>query len=88
MMNDLKNTKLNPHFVTGFIDGEGCMQVNLTKSKTKIGWAVQATMSLELHRKDLPLLKSIQLFFTPPPKPPGGVGGGGGWCRKYFLREY
>lgn len=40
------------------------MQVNLTKSQTKIGWAVQATMSLELHRKDLALLKSVKEFFN------------------------
>jgi hypothetical protein len=58
------NNKLNPWFVTGFLDGECCFYVNLIKSKTKIGWAVQTTMSLELHRKDLPLLKSIQLFFN------------------------
>ncbi len=51
MNNNLKIKKLNPWFVTGFLDAEGCFQVNLTKSKTKIGWAVQATMSIIIAAK-------------------------------------
>lgn len=58
------NGKLNPWFVTGFIDGEGCFNIWIAKSKSNlIGWQVQARIIIEVHTKDLDLLKDIQAFF-------------------------
>jgi len=42
IMNNVK-CKLNPNWITGFVDGEGCFYIWITKSKShKIGWRVQA----------------------------------------------
>jgi LAGLIDADG endonuclease len=57
--------KLNPYWVTGLIDGEGCFYVIIAKSKNhKIGWWVQACFQLGLHVKDKDLLLQIKSFFN------------------------
>lgn len=63
------NDKLNPWFVTGLIDAEGCFNISLSKSlkKSKLGWVVQARLIVELHLKDLALLRELQSNF-------GGIG--------------
>jgi len=56
--------KLNPYWITGFTDGEGCFYVRITRSKNhKIGWWVQACFQLGLH-KDKYLLLQIKSFFN------------------------
>lgn len=63
-MNNIKN-KLNPYWVTGFTDGEGCFYVRLAKSKHhKIGWWVQACFQIGLHIRDKDLLLQIKSFFN------------------------
>lgn len=38
MINNLNN-KLNPNWVTGFTDAEGCFMININKRETnKMGW--------------------------------------------------
>jgi len=38
---NIKN-KLNPNWVTGFVDGEGCFTVNITEDKRcKLGWQIR-----------------------------------------------
>jgi len=63
------NDKLNPWFVTGLIDAEGCFNISICKSlkKSKLGWYIQARFILELHIKDLALLRDLQSFC-------GGIG--------------
>ena len=59
---------LDPWFITGFIDAEGCFSIRVRKSKkTLIGWNVEAVFSINLHSRDLPLLKVIKAYF-------GGIG--------------
>lgn len=61
-------SELNPHYVTGFSDGESCFHLSIGKnSKYKIGYYVNPGFSIVLHKKDEHLLKSIQSFF-------GGIG--------------
>jgi len=49
-----KNNVLNPNFLTGFADGEGCFAVILKKQPAyKIGWKVEPRFSIGLHKKDL-----------------------------------
>jgi hypothetical protein len=59
---------LNPNFVTGFTDAEGCFTLSIFSSNkvtTKI--RVMARFKIGLNEKDLPLLLQIQEFF-------GGIG--------------
>ena len=60
----IKNNNLNPNFVTGFIDAEGCFRVKITRNKKySIGWQLQPIFQICLHKKDLALLKLIKSFF-------------------------
>ena len=62
--NHLALDKLNPNFISGFIDGEGCFSLYISKNdKLKIGWRVKLSFIIELHGKDLPLLNQIHNFF-------------------------
>jgi len=55
---------LNPYYVTGFTDGEGCFFVGISPdSKSKTGYRVKASFQIGLHIKDLALLERIQMFF-------------------------
>ncbi len=52
---------LNPGFLTGFIDAEGCFTLSIYRDISKTsGWRVQGIFSVELHDKDTALLKNIQ----------------------------
>jgi len=55
---------LNPLFVTGFCDGESSFTLSIYKdNERKIGWGVIARFSIELHSRDLELLKQIKDYF-------------------------
>ena len=53
-------SKINPWFLTGFIDGEGCFRISLTKIDRGIGWRVQLFFQINLHVKDRALLENIK----------------------------
>lgn len=57
-------SKLNPHWVTGFSDGEACFSVEISKVKSSLGWKITPIFSIGLHSKDLALIKEIQFFFN------------------------
>ena len=60
--------RLNPGFVSGFTDGEGCFYVGISKDSAALtGWCVKASFKIALNVKDIQLLKEIKTFF-------GGVG--------------
>ncbi len=55
---------LNPNYITGFTDGEGCFFVGVSKDiKFKTGYRIKATFQIGLHEKDIALLEQIKLFF-------------------------
>lgn len=61
----MNKCKLNPYWVTGLIDAEGCFYVRLARSKNhKIGWWVQACFQLGFHIRDKDLLLQIKSFFN------------------------
>lgn len=63
-----ESSTLNPFFITGFTDAEGCFLVIIRKaSDTRTGWRVTLSFQINLHSKDLAVLKLIQNYF-------GGVG--------------
>ena len=57
-------SKLNPSFISGLIDGEGCFVILIYKNKElKLGWRVKAWFQINLHSRDIELLLLIQEFF-------------------------
>ena len=67
---------LNPYYVTGFTDGEGCFFVGVSSNpRYKTAYRVKAVFHIGLHIRDLALLEQIQLFFSPR-KLAGGAGVG------------
>jgi len=56
--------KLSPYWITGFSDAEGSFSVKIGKDlKRKHGIRVIPVFTIELHKKDIELLKSIKSFF-------------------------
>lgn len=60
-----KNTfYLNPDYITGFVDGEGCFSLSIFKQDRSLtGWQVKPIFSISLHNKDIKLLEAIQRTF-------------------------
>lgn len=55
----------DPNFVTGLADGESTFYLAVSKnSNYKLGWRIIPSFSIELHGKDLALLKQVQSFFA------------------------
>ena len=54
---------INPWFLTGFVDGEGCFDVSITKNQElKVGWEVKQRFQINLHSRDTDLLKQIKVY--------------------------
>lgn len=60
-------TTINPWFITGFTDGEGCFLLAIRKNnkctRARVGYRFEVNFQIELHKKDLALLVQIQKFF-------------------------
>lgn len=55
---------INPWFITGFIDAEGCFGINIYRDKKySTGWRVKIFFEIHLHKKDYGLLEQIKKFF-------------------------
>lgn len=54
---------INPLWLTGFIDGEGCFTISIYKNTNKVGWAVKIEFEIGLHVKDNALLEEIQNYY-------------------------
>jgi LAGLIDADG endonuclease len=63
-LSNLELNNLNPYYVTGFTDGEGCFLINIRpNSKMKTGYSVELVFKIALHLKDKLLLEKIKSFF-------------------------
>ena len=52
---------LNPSWLTGFVEGEGCFSIIVTKNKNyKTALAVQLVFIIALHERDQPVLILIK----------------------------
>lgn len=61
---NVDNFNINPWFITGFTDAEGCFTIFTSKSNNyRSGWEVKISYQINLHKKDLLLLKQIQGYF-------------------------
>jgi LAGLIDADG endonuclease len=64
MNNYLNNIKLDPNYVTGFTDAEGCFHISIVnKPKARLKKSVRVIFQITLHIKDTALLYKIQEFF-------------------------
>ena len=53
--------QIDPWFITGFADSEGCFSCSVIKSSSyKLGWEVQLIFQIKLHVKDFLILLKIQ----------------------------
>lgn len=57
---EVVNIPLNPNYVSGFTEGDGCFTVNISSTTNQ----VNAIYIIELHKREVPLLSSIQKFFS------------------------
>jgi hypothetical protein len=59
---DENNDKINPYWITGFVDAEGCFSVIIDRSNiTK--WKIKTSFEINLHIKDVDILHKIKSFF-------------------------
>ncbi len=69
---ELLNSKIDPYWMVGFTEGEGCFSIKITKSSTvKIGWQVQLRYNITQHSIDKVFMNSLVKFWG---------------CGKVFLR--
>jgi len=62
----VQNSKLNPWFVTGFVDGEGSFGITNyidNRIKDRLVWAVKPSFQISLNSKDIKLLLQLKEFF-------------------------
>lgn len=68
MNNKNQTNKLNPWFVSGFVDAEGSFVLSIVEHlKSKLGFSVRFVFIINLHRIDINILYKIKEFF-------GGIG--------------
>jgi len=73
--------KLNPWFVTGFTDAEGCFLINIRpNSKMKTGYSIELVFKISLHIKDKALVTNLSKFFSV-----GTVTTRGSDCIQYWV---
>ena len=76
--------KLEPWFVTGFTDAEGCFGFYLYKTAySNTGWSISLVFQISLHEKDKNILEQIQNYFGV-----GGITSHGKTSLKYSVRSY
>jgi len=54
---------ISPYWITGFSDAESSFVIRVAKTTSKLGWRIMPIFSIELHIKDLSLLKDVQSYF-------------------------
>jgi hypothetical protein len=58
------NNKLDPNYVTGFTDGEGCFYIGISPdNKSSSNFRIKLSFQIGLHEKDKDLLDLIKSYF-------------------------
>jgi hypothetical protein len=74
---NFKNIILNPNWVIGFVDAEGCFRISIIKNKNIKGKALPLSVRLYfqigLHRKDEAILELIASELGPSSRRDDGV---------------
>jgi hypothetical protein len=56
--------KLDPQWIVGFVDGEGCFYVGKIKNNTlRFGHQIQPEFTVVQHKRDIQLLYALQTHF-------------------------
>jgi hypothetical protein len=55
--------KLDPNWITGFCDAEGCFTVIISKRGDNLKWRVTVSFEINLHTKDIEILNKIKKYF-------------------------
>ncbi len=64
MAADDQQERLDPQWVVGFVDGEGCFHISINKQeKMSIGWQVLPEFRIVQHSRDEAVLNQLQGFF-------------------------
>ena len=62
---NLKDFKLNPNFITGLTEAEGCFSVSVYCSKTaKFKRKVKLEFTIKMLNNETALLKMVETFFN------------------------
>jgi len=60
----MKPQELNPYYVTGLIEGEGCFHISFSfRKKLKVGVETRPSFSISLNARDLVLLQGVHQYF-------------------------
>ena len=54
---------INPNWLVGFVEAEGCFNIQIFKSTTKIGEAVKLSFIITQHIRDENLIRSLIVYF-------------------------
>ena len=64
MAADNQQERLDPEWVAGFVDGEGCFHVSINRQpKMSTGWQVLPEFRIVQHQKNEAILERLQRFF-------------------------
>lgn len=64
MSADNQQERLDVQWIVGFVDGEGCFHVAISKlPKMTLGWQVLPEFRVVQHQRDEPLLQIFKVFF-------------------------
>lgn len=56
--------KLESQWIVGFVDGEGCFHIGISKNPTsKLGYQILPEFVITQHKRDVKLLHNIKAFF-------------------------
>jgi len=65
MAADNQQERLDPKWVVGFVDGEGCFHVSINKQpRMTTGWQVLPEFRVVQHSRDRAILNKLQKFFN------------------------
>ena len=63
-MEKKNGSEMDPWFVSGLVEGEGCFTVSFSfRKKLKVGIETRPSFSISLNSRDLDLLKRVPEFF-------------------------
>ena len=62
--NQNKSMEINPWYITGFVDGEGCFHISFSKrNKLKTKIEVRPGFSISQHRRSKSIIEQIKVYF-------------------------
>jgi len=57
------NIIINPYWISGFVSAEGCFDVRISSTNSKLGYRVQLRFRISQHSRDLMLMQKIVKYF-------------------------